>query len=520
MGIMKQRYDIKFFSIARNGLYQLRVAANRYFPRLIGHPYPVERLEALRSTDSRMNDEHSPPIDEYIDLTSIWAIEYYTPAHMDELFNRLKEFDWSGDESQDPVRWLQNRRSSQFSQAWKRLGPIVSRDMPRTSFLPYVKADLPPNVRYAYGDLYSFTPSLVGIALQFVFDEEFSPVFDNALRRERKTYVTVSSVSPRSFRIHDPENQRTYDIEQIRRDIKRLVADWFAKNLPGLCSSGLLDGDFPTCEFVTLRKAIPFPTREEYDGDLRRYLRHLGLSSSYDTWHSPSLAGLRFSPSSRNRDAADFHSILSINEASWEEQASGEEEESSRESRIYKLHIRVSSMCGIWALGALLQGYAQYFGKLRSSEVLRSEPARSAVASLQRIGENLSYSVDVAIVTEELAALVEAKRPLGLDVESFVPCSDAPDYWWKGSLEQLIQRQVGEKANWLRSMENAVRHHLTQHGTILGVVEDIRVQTKIAWLTYAILALTVVLAVLTLITAGDSLPFNLWPSRNESSLGQ
>ena len=160
-------------------------------------------------------------------------------------------------------------------------------------------------------------------------------------------------------------------------------------------------------------------------------------------------------------------------------------------------------MIGIWAIDVLLQGYAQHFRELRNSEYLRSTEHKSVAKALRRIGDSVSYSVDIAAVTDELASLVQAKRPLGLEIESFVPRSDAPDYWWKGSLEQLIQRQVGENANWLRSMDNAVREHLAQYGAILGVVEDIRLQKTIARLTLLMLALTLVLAILTFISASE-----------------
>ena len=339
-----------------------------------------------------------------------------------------------------------------------------------------LRADLPPSVPYAYGDMYCFTPSLVAIAFEFAFDDEYSRKLDDALRQKRESYVTPI---PSGYRINDPGNQRISHIKKIRKDTTRLITDWFSENIPGLCSAGLLGGDFPTCEVVTLRKAQPFPTREEHDGTLPRYLHDLGLSNSYGSWESTRLSALRFYPSSTDRNTAKYHSKLSIKEASWAEQEPQEENGESRESRIYKLHRRVSGLLGMWAVDVLLQGYAQHFRKLRNSEFLRSSRRKSAVEALQRIGESVSYSVDIAAVTDELASLVRTKRPLGFEVESFVPCSDAPDYWWKGNLEELIHRQVGENANWLRSMDNAVRDHLTQDGTILGIVEDIRLQKKL-----------------------------------------
>ena len=65
--------------------------------------------------------------------------------------------------------------------------------------------------------------------------------------------------------------------------------------------------------------------------------------------------------------------------------------------------------------------------------------------------------------------------------------------------------------------DNAVREHLAQYGTILGVVEDIRLQKKIALLTYAILALTFVVAILTFITASEYFPGvrTIWDSLGE-----
>ena len=406
---------------------------------------------------------------------------------------------------------LKHRQASQFSQGWKPLGRVVPRDA-RDPYLPRsLKANLPANVPYAYGDIYCFTPSLVAIAFEFVFDEEYSRIFDDALRQDRESYVTAI---PRGYRIHEPGTQRTSQVKNIRRDTTRLISDWLSTNIPGLCSAGLLEGDFPTCEFVTLRKAQPFPTKGENDGTLIWYLWDLGLDHSYDSWESADMPGLRFQPSSSDRNVANYHAILSINEDSWIKQDCREENRSDRDSRIYRMHSKVFGILGVWAIGVLLQGYAQHFSKLRNSEFLRSTRNESAIEALQRIGESVSYSLDIAAVTGELASLVRTKRPIGLEVASFVSRSDAPDYWWKGSLEELIHRQIGENADWLRAMDNAVRNHLTQYGTILGVVEDIHLQKKITRLTYAMVALTIMLAILTSTTALERFPWvrTVWSS--------
>lgn len=224
------------------------------------------------------------------------------------------------------------------------------------------------------------------------------------------------------------------------------------------------------------------------------------------------MPSLRFNPSSIERNTSNYHSILSINEANWDEQDLQEANKSDRESRTYEMHRRVTGMLGVWATGILLRGYSQHFSKLRNSEFLRTTQGNSAEDALQKIRESVSYSVDIAAVTDELASLVQRKFQLGFDVKSFTPRSDAPDYWWKGSLEQLIQKQVGEDAEWLRSMENATRDQLTQYGTILGIVEDIRLRKKTTILTYVMLVLTTVLAIMTFITVSENFPWvkTLW----------
>ena len=336
------------------------------------------------------------------------------------------------------------------------LGPIIPHGIPDPYITRSLRAALPSNVQYAYGDIYCFTPSLIAVVLEFAFDEKNSRLFDDALRLERKSYVTAI---PSGYLIHDPGNQRISHIKTIRRDTMRFITEWFSENIPGLCSDGLLGGDLPTCEFVTLRKGQPFPTRGEDDGGFQWYLHDLGLSNSYGSWESERMPALRFHPSSSDRNAASYHSILSIHEGSWEQQTPQDENSSSRESRINDMHRRVSGMLGIWVIDVLLQGYAQHFRRLRNSEFLRSAQHKSAVEALRRISENVSYSMDIAAVTDELASLARTKRPLGFEIESFVPRSDAPDYWWQGSLEQLIHKQIEENANWLRSMDNAVRDH-------------------------------------------------------------
>ena len=63
------------------------------------------------------------------------------------------------------------------------------------------------------------------------------------------------------------------------------------------------------------------------------------------------------------------HSTLAINEASWVKQDSQDGNGSSRESRLYRMHRRMSGLLGIWAIDVLLQGYAQHFQRAKELRV-------------------------------------------------------------------------------------------------------------------------------------------------------
>ena len=326
-------------------------------------------------------------------------------------------------------------------------------------------------------------------------------MFDNALRQNRETYTTPVETG---FLIHGPLEQKATHIKEIRREAVRLVTDWFSSNIPGLCSAGLLGGEWPTCEFVTLSKLKPFPSTKERDAASESYLWNLGLSNSYGTWESANMPELRFKPPSHERNIPPYHSILSIHEGSWIKQQKKEVNGTAKESRIYKVHNRMSGILGIWSIEVLLQGYARHFRDLRNSSFLRSKQSSSAIQALEKIGESLSYSVDIAAVTSELSSYVQNKRILGFEIETFLPRSDAPEFWGKDNLQEVIQRQIGENAKWLVSMENALRDQIAQFGTILGMEENMRSQRKITVLTRLMLALTIVLAILTFFTLLES----------------
>ena len=243
----------------RGLLHTLSQFARRLLPlpfRRAGPDSDIDSLQRYRERDAESNKETTPPDSEVIDLCCIWAVEFYTPSHMDALLTNVRRIGWNeeGFRGLKDIRdWANRSREHPKGGGWQNLGTIRSSGT-NDSTMKQVHPDAlpPPHVTEISGRLFSITSSLACVIMMFRLQEDFATGFDTALRTDRQTYY--SELSSHSRAIHDPEVQKVDHIRQIRDEMRSSVTKWFSTNLPGLFSSGLLEGEMPTCEIVTLRK--------------------------------------------------------------------------------------------------------------------------------------------------------------------------------------------------------------------------------------------------------------------------
>ena len=287
-------------------LYRLRCRAHNGIPSIISHPDNARRLSEVRKLDPTQNAESTPPLDEFIDLRCMWAVEFYSPAYVDLLLAGLRKLGWDNkygvNNLESPTAWIQRTRLNAYSANWLNLDLIRSSDAEGFDSSTLIGL-LPPNVQYATGRLYSLTSSLTCIVMAFVFKENYSSKLDESLRTNFQTYVKPSE---RGY--YTPSIQKTELIRQIRTNMVKFTTMWFHENLPGLFSSGVLGGDLPTCEFVVLRQAEPFMHPRENSAHSTEYLFTLGMNFAYDVWQSVGVQGLRFKPSQPGNGTLRNHS--------------------------------------------------------------------------------------------------------------------------------------------------------------------------------------------------------------------
>ena len=500
-----------------NLLRHLRYAAYKWFPNWFFHPDLTQDIDYWRERDPKINAQTKPPKDEFIDLRCLWAVEFYTPVHLDNLLNGFRKLGWSEKNTlahrRDPAGWVQRSRQHSSSGGIFNLG-IVNPSSSDSFLSSHARtAPLPPNVQYATGRIYSLTSSLTCIVMGFVFKEDFSAQFDEALRTDRQTYTEPSSKG--MVRICDPRTQKSDHIRQIRKDITELFMKWFSENLPGLFSSGILGGDLPTCEFVTLRQTKPFPNHNAESPD---YMSLLDMDFKFAVWQSKDIQGLKLVVSGRRDHSLRHHSILAAREDDFdEEKMEIFRDQSNRKSQIYYIDNQIKGLLSRWAILPLLEGYGQHLSVIRDSVTFRSKSRQDPVEILKTIGHHVSDSVDIVAVTAELISYTRQDFLFSLDVDTFEPCNKQ-DYESGYTLDKDLSSTISNNAIWLQKTDQSLRDHLIGYGSLLGAKENIILQKKLSHLTIIILLLTVVLVVHTL---GDgtlskileplqNLPTKLW----------
>lgn len=466
----------------------------------------IESSQRTRERDAENNERTTPPDSEVIDLCCIWAVEFFTPSHKDALLTGVQRFGWNQEgfrSLRDIEEWIDEsgRLFPGVRDSWLNLGSVSSSrtsvDRPGTNDMTFgqVHPDaLPPNhMKRVGGRLISITSSLTCVLMVFVLDDDYAKKLDAALRTDRQTF----SESTSRFRtLYRPERQKIDDIQQLRHELKEVVNNWFSINFPGLFSSGLLAGEMPMCEFITLREAEPYPGLE-YSAPY--FLRLLGLEFSYDAWSSTDIPGLKLSLYDMVNSSPKYYSILSMRECDLSDDRLEESMGwSGREARIlYIDNFLNDGLLHLWALLLMLEGYGNHLRAIRDSTISKSGSRPNPVTALDELASNVSFSIDIGAVTSELQSLAEPESRERLRLPTFEPVES--QWHTEGyTLAESLCTAIAKRASWIRKTDRSLRDHGTQYGALLGAMENVRIQKKISRFTCVLVALTIILTVVTI----------------------
>ena len=228
-----------------------------------------------------------------------------------------------------------------------------------------------------------------------------------------------------------------------------------------------------------------------------------------------STPGLKFRMPNQMERIPRYHSILAIKE---DRLISGMPEyygTTNRATRIAHIDRMLPKLLSLWSLLPMLEGYTQHLNMVRDSATCRIRGRLAPTKVLERLGGDIAYSVDIAAVMAELAMHSEERFPLIHDVEQFELC-DSHLSEAGIDLRQRLEFIVYRQAAWVERTERAIRDQLTQYGTLLGATENVRLQRRLQYLTWVLVALTIVVLFASSIPEDlkqDILSFakSLWP---------
>jgi hypothetical protein len=483
-------------------IFRFQRYGHRKFPLIIPDPYAKEDLKILQKRDEEENAKTEPPSDELIDLRCIWAVEFYTPSQVAQLLSGFEKLGWDREDIRNrisPSIWVQSFRETPLASGSFNFGAIHRPGDKRSLSTHGWTALLPPCVDYAFASMYSLTSSITCIVMCFILDEKYSGRFDERLRHKYKT--VLEPIAGGGYRLLNPPWQKTAAIQAIRAEMRAAVANWFRTQLPGLFASGIIEDEFPTCEFVTLHKAQPFPNKDEGDQASKEWLSLLDMDHGFYAWLAEKSPGLKFVWPPLRDKGSRFHATIAAREDAFSKQALQRYGGGGRQSCVFYVNQRVSGLLSRWGLLCMLSGFERCINNMRDSATLKPvQRGKPPLYLLRELTGYLSQSMDIAPVSADLQHLAEQNAIFEHGLEIFKP-GDSHFYRDKGiTLGQVWREGIRRRSVWLENIDRSARDLLIQYGTVIGSHENIKLQKRIGKLTWILVLLTAVLAYLTYCT--------------------
>lgn len=470
-----------------------------------------EGLEYYREkADPEKNRDTAPPDDERIEVHSVWVAECYAPSHTASLLSGIRKLGWDQESVTDffeggVTGWLEEGRGDPFGGSSLNLSIIERPGQKRFIGSDYRVAELPDGVDHARGYAFNVLSSLTIITIQFVLTDVAAKALEKPLRTPRRTFIEEKGNVTRYVTV---VSQKQEAVRDAQVELRLSCAAWFKSNLPGLFSSDALGGDFPTCEFVTLQKAIPFERPPEGIPPRDNYLWLLGLENASDVWDSLHLPGLKLRTPLYGFEKHPYALVLAGKEDDIVSDDLGMYGGRNRSGYAGWLDLSVDGLLVVWALHALLRSYEQELARLRDrAGALDFADTANAAKSLQTIQTALvRLSSDLLPLSSELTAFCEDERPFKHYAYEFKPLMEYLRERGVRLIDEL-RHSLLLRSKRLGRFETEVRQVLMTSGSVASAIsqeratqENFRLQKQVASLTTVLVWLTIALTALGVLT--------------------
>jgi len=456
-----------------------------------------------REVDPKENEETTPPDEESIETCCIWVTECYPPSQAAGLVSGLRKLGWDKRQPWDPygysaVGWLERERGNAYAGAWLNLGRVVREGQKRRFLGSDIRETvLPEGIDYADAYVQNLLPSLTVLTVQFVLDDRGARYVEETART---MFETRTEKVNDSYYFATVANQKKEATRETRAELRARCNGWVREHVPGLFSVQEQAAPFPTCELLIFDKAQPF---ERTSGGREEYLWILDVEHEMDAWKGINLPTVRLSlPSWFDED--ELALVLAANR---EEIASNEDLSpyggKTRHGMAAWLYHSAGGLMSVWALHAVLRVYERRLASLRDSigEIDIGNPEEASHRVQHSQSWLIGLSTDLLPLTSELADLCGKKDYFLRLVPEFESMIEYP--WGKLNFVEIRREDLSRRSLRTRELEGELREVVMTVGAVVGAVSqerssqaNLRLQGRLTFLTWVLVALTIVLVVI------------------------
>jgi hypothetical protein len=470
-----------------------RIRAFRRWPSVFPDPDLAEMRKYHREHDSSENDEATPDRTQHFSVRVIWVMELFPPSSAATLVDRLNRMEWSQARPFDPIdRWISTMRESLTSGAWATLGTIV-RATDKRLFGIRLRGNLPREVDRGLADITILTSGLTCLRIGFVLTETAG---DSLEARLHDRYATTFERSGLAYSIRSPR-WRKQDAARDEMQLLRIACiDWIRDHFPGAFASKAFDHDHPTVVFGMTDGVAAL------DGSVRdsQLLRLLDLNHEFDAWTSSDMPGIRLCQGRwlHETDSSELlicgHRPLVMN-ADWLRERDGREE--VLPELIHEVFRQVMSL---HAANSMLSAYEKHIAKMRDALVpSTTSGATTSIRTLKRVQQAaVVRGFDLRVVTSELRDLSERKPWILSESPRFGAVE--PKLFGETDFTERLMDRVINRIERLLDREAQLRELILLTTSTDQAATNLQLQIRITSLTWVLVALTILLTVLGVLT--------------------
>lgn len=449
--------------------------------------------------DSKVNSSTSLPPSETIRVPSIWVIEAFTPALIENLISGAEQLGWLEDASlnSDFPNKVADWRTNLGGGGWLNLGYIVPLES-KPGIYTNRRAPLPSGITAVHASIFQPFPSTTILICQFLLDEDLARSFEQPLSETFKTYKKPISETTISYITVADQKQEA--VEVMRAYLHSHCTGWMSKYFPGYFSSELGGQLIPSCELILFSECDNFfgQRKSVLDPD---YLQMLGLHKTHEMWKCDQIPNLFLLLTERIYQTTSGRMILFGNKNRILEGSDLQAYGNRKESQIVNWLSDFDCTIGTWVLGLIAEDFVAEMGRTRdtygSLALADDSPNMKIIRKLDK--RLLEFQRNAIPYSHDLASYSKHYGVFLHNVYEFQPVQN-----WRGNIINLFantRERLSVSAIQIKEAEEQIRSIATHIGNLISArsneklsSSNLRLQKSMFWMTIVIIFLTAIMA--------------------------